>query len=647
MRSDSDGMFWQDLAAPPKPTIKKEVIKREPPEPFWLEPDYLPYLEQANDFAKLPVDQLWDTNEKLVVDVEVYPNYFLVAFKGVNSGRVGYVESYNESELNTRMLAWLMEHKETVGFNSRYYDLPMVMLALNGASNAMLQHATDLIIKEGQFAWDVLKELKCRVQLNANHIDLKEVAPLFASLKIYGGRMHLTRMQDLPFAPGTYLTPQQRDIVRLYCINDLDTTIALYSTVGKEIALREQMSLQYNVDLRSKSDAQIAEAVIKASWGGKLPEPPGVQPGKLYFYKAPAFMQFLTPQLQHALTTVQSNPFVTNEHGKMGLPADIKKLDINIGGVGYQMGIGGLHSNEKGVQYHTTNDCTVVDRDVASYYPMIVLNQKLYPKHLGPKFLSIYGSLVERRLAAKASGDKATADTLKITINGTFGKTGNAYSILYSPELVVQITLTGQLCLLMLIEALDSVGIAVVSANTDGVVMVVPSQLQQKYNQVVRWWEQVTQFETEETQYQNYYGRDVNNYIAIKPDGSVKTKGTFSSGGLSKNPANTIINDALVAFLRDGVPVDHTVRSCTDIRKFLAVRTVKGGAVCGDQYLGGAIRWYHSTASTAPIVYAKSGNLVPQSDSSVPCLNLPTALPSDIDYDWYINEVEKNLQKFT
>lgn len=60
--------------------------------------------------------------------------------------------------------------------------------------------------------------------------------------------------------------------------------------------------------------------------------------------------------------------------------------------------------------------------------------------------------------------------TFKIVLNGTFGKLGSKYSFLYSPNLMIQVTITGQLALLMLIEALEAAGISVVSANTDGIV---------------------------------------------------------------------------------------------------------------------------------------------------------------------------------
>ena len=56
-------------------------------------------------------------------------------------------------------------------------------------------------------------------------------------------------------------------------------------------------------------------------------------------------------------------------------------------------------------------------------------------------------------------------------LNGTFGKTGSPYSVLFAPEMMIQTTITGQLALLMLIEHLETASISVISANTDGIVI--------------------------------------------------------------------------------------------------------------------------------------------------------------------------------
>jgi hypothetical protein len=165
-----------------------------------------------------------------------------------------------------------------------------------------------------------------------------------------------------------------------------------------------------------------------------------------------------------------------------------------------------------------------------------MLNMGMYPTALGKHFLTVYRDILETRLKAKHSGDKVTDSVLKIVLNGTFGKTSNRYSILYNPKMMIQTTLTGQLSLLMLIEALEHRGVKVVSANTDGIVIKCPRARYDSVTKLIHRWEKITNLETEETRYRSLYSRDVNNYIAIKENGSAKTKGVFATSSIAKNP---------------------------------------------------------------------------------------------------------------
>jgi hypothetical protein len=385
------------------------------------------------------------------------------------------------------------------------------------------------------------------------------------------------------------------------------------------------------------------------------------------------------------------------------------------------LGIGGLHSQESEVSHLADDEHMIVDRDVTSYYPSIILNQGLYPETLGPHLLEVFKVLVDRRVAAKRKNrelkalkvkghayrsqlikpDKESStplvraeeyvskvteyigkitleqdvefdrsvtvmDSLRITINGAFGKLGSVYSALYAPDLMIQVTVTGQLTLLMLIERFEMAGIKVISANTDGIVTRYSRSRHEEVAAIVKQFEQETQFEFEDTHYSGLYSRDVNNYIAIKPDGEVKTKGTFKAGDLQKNTQNDICNEALIAYLKDGTPIEETIRACKDIRKFVTVRTVKGGGVFnritfdnptvyneGDvvksekqhvtRYLGKVVRWYYGTNDTGTINYKTSGNKVPRTDGCVPLMDLPVDFPNNVNYNFYINEVNDLL----
>lgn len=619
-----------------------------------------------------------------VFDVETYVNFFYVAFKSLDNGKFVAFERSPDHDFNPTKLLWMLWRFCIVGFNSRNYDLPMIELAARGASCAKLKEASDFIIKSGPnygtekvtpFAF----EKKYGVQIGRyNHIDLIEVAPLQGSLKLYAGRLHCERMQDLPFPEDHVLTQEDAEIVRPYCCNDLSNTELLFNELAPELKLRAEMSEEYGVDLRSKSDAQVAEAVINSELQkvlGYYPKKPTLSADTVLVYDVPDFVCYQTTQLREMLEVVRNARFYLDGLGSPIMPPELEKLKVTIGGSTYKLGMGGLHSTEKKTAHYATDEIILADNDVESFYPRTILNQRLCPPHLGEAFLTVYEKIVNTRIHAKAeaakakkAGDRAAAkkwktvaDSLKITINGSFGKLGNKYSTLYAPQLMLQVTITGQLVLLMLIEALEQIGIEVISGNTDGIISKYHKSQHDEVRALIAAWEEWTGYKTEETRYKAVFSRDVNSYVAIKEDGGdpearfldeqlgAKTKGAYCERGsalnsiLSKNPETLICSDAVVRFLVDGTPVEKTIKECRDFRRFVAVKNVRGGGEKNGRYLGKVVRWYYPKNEAGYIAYVSSGNKVGKTDGARPVMDLPTEFPDDINYDWYINEAVEML----
>jgi len=577
----------------------------------------------------------------LIVDTEVYQNYFLALFKDLDSGKYRAFEMYEGQALDIPSLKRTMSSNTTVSFNGLSYDLNILAAAIDGADCARIKAISDEIIRSKLPSWRVAKSMGVSVPRNWDHIDLIEVAPGKASLKAYGGRMNAPTMQDLPIDPNAMIAPEQRLELKRYCRNDVDTTELLYNKLKGAIELRAQMSKQHGLDLRSKSDAQMAEAIIKhelEALTGKSYRPQKVEPGSVVRYAGPDMIYFEGQQLRDIYWRILKSGFPIWTNGSVRMPEWLSETKIRIGETDYQMGIGGLHSCESSRAIVAADDEALADFDVASYYPSIILRLKLAPEKMGKDFLQVYQGIVRRRLEAKRSGDKLTADTLKIVVNGSFGKLGSMFSALYAPQLMMQVTLTGQLCLLMLIERLEARGCKVVSANTDGIVVLFKKTQENVVDEVCFDWMLDTSFELERADYKGLYSRDVNNYIAVKKDGSTKRKGVFSEPGLMKNPEFTIVSDAVAAYLATAKPVEETVRLCRDITKFIAIRRVDGGAVWREQYLGKTVRFYYSTEvrQDENIAYAKNKNKVPRSNGARPAMTLPDVFPDDVHHDRYI-----------
>lgn len=581
------------------------------------------------------------------IDVEIYSNYFLLSALS-SSGEIKHFELYEGKELERKGLKDLFKNNLTISFNGLNFDLPLISLAVSSATVEKIKKVADKIIKTNTAGWKIY-DLYCIEKIQSDHIDLIEVSPGRSSLKIYGGRLHAPTIQDLPFDPDHVVSPEERKTIRDYCVNDLHTTKLLYNALKKQIDLRVAMSEQYGIDLRSKSDAQIAETIIKS----ELKKLTGKHYGKVdldknkFRYQNPKIISFKTKELISIFDKILKTDFEIGGNGSVVMPEWLRDQKIKIGNTEYQMGIGGLHSCEKS-QFVTADDYYVLmDKDVASFYPSILLQQNLPPSAIGFPFLAVYRDLVVRRLRAKKKGDKVEAETLKIACNGSYGKLGSKYSFLYAPELLIQTTITGQLSLLMLIERLEHYGISVISANTDGIVIYTKKENEKLVDEICFDWMLDTSFELETAYYKTLASRDVNNYVAIKKDGSVKGKGCFGGGSLAKNPDTAIIYDAVTEHLKSGVEVSDYIKSCKDITKFVIVRRVQGGAVWNGEYLGKTVRFYYSIqfSSDEYIQYKTNSNKVPKSASSKPLMTLPESIPDDVDYERYIGEAYKLLEE--
>ena len=262
----------------------------------------------------------------LIFDIEIYRNYLLVSFLNVATGNVRHLEAHGSQTLDTATLRAILRSYRLVSFNGNHFDMPLIAAALADYTVAEIKAIANKIILNNMKPWQLDLDMP-----ECDHIDLIEVAPGVASLKIYGGRLHCPKLQDLPIEPEASITPSQRPLLRQYCENDLRTTLALFRKLEPQIALRETMGAEYGIDLRSKSDAQIAEAVIRHEvekrMGTRLQkQDPFRFAGETFQYKAPRFIEFRTAILQGVLRTVTDATFTIASNGTVQMPKAIANL---------------------------------------------------------------------------------------------------------------------------------------------------------------------------------------------------------------------------------------------------------------------------------------------------------------------------------
>ena len=575
-----------------------------------------------------------------------------------------------------------------VSFNGCKFDIPLISAWFAGAAPHTLSAIAQQIIVNKLMPWDIYKMLGIN-EVDIDHIDLIDVAPgVMINLKTYAGRMHHPTMVDLPFHHTKDLSPSEYRTLQKYCLHDLEVTEKLFSILQPQLALREKLSEEYDLELRSKSDAQISEAILKQ----RTEVYRGSNRQTFAVYDKPEIIQTTRPELRKLIYDLEAEDFEINPANGSPIEPEWMKKPINFCGGIYKVGLGGLHSQHDVCTAYTTDDSwEISDIDAASYYPSIILKCGFVPimaGDKGSKFIQEYRDIYNQRLEAKHNGDKVKADMFKILLNGIFGKLGSIYCPFYSPDLLLAVTLTGQLNLLDLIACLTQPGIEIISANTDGIMVRYRKHLHQTMLNIIAQHSQKTGFEYEETRYRIVAIKDVNNYIAVKLDGKVKAKGLYAPAGVleMKNPTMEICSKAAAAWLAEGTSIENTINSATDIKDFITIRTINtpGGGIqhkhsrviddwvnvshkrwfsetsgkyeqrvsrpkpfeigVGGKPFGRVARWYMTTQKLPAITQVNNGNQIPKTEGAKLCLTLPKELPTDLNKQWYVDETKRMLR---
>lgn len=388
-----------------------------------------------------------------------------------------------------------------------------------------------------------------------------------------------------------YLHPAWKKEMEEYNDNDVFICCELVRMNQEEIRLRYMISKEYEINVLSASRSTIADKVIVKLYSKFT----GLHPKRFIDTKTirrkievseilSDKIQFLSPQLNDLLQSLRSL-VLRGEKGEF-------ERTFTYAGTSYTLATGGLHSNEIPAIYVADDKQTIVDRDVTSYYPNLIRSLKVCQKHLNPKaWFRIADTIVDERTEHKhLAKDKSlsliqqikhftAAACLKIVANaGIFGKMGSEKSFLCDKKAMYKVTINGQLFLLMLIERLEDAGIHVISANTDGIVTIVPKGLEETADNICHWWEKHLGLELEFTSYSKYITEGVNSYLTVKTDGKKKFKGRMNPKmyleDLSKGYNSPIVAKAVTEYFINGIPVMETLRNSKSILDFCRTQNV-------------------------------------------------------------------------
>lgn len=465
---------------------------------------------------------------------------------------------YNNLHYDNPIINYIIEYEDKL----MQYNIPTICSSIFNLSKTITASSEDNI--------DAWKHWKYQIWFDTFDIlTMLYSNKLRVGLKEIQVTMQYPNVQEFVCDWTKPLPLEDFDSMIDYNINDIESTSELLSRCKKDVDLRIAIEDEYGVRVLSKDGVNIGMKILTQKYLEKtgltwwdikdLRSPMSVIPLKDVILP---FIKYDSPILQRVLDDMK-NQIVSP--GRKGYE---NKFVFN--NLRYSVGVGGIHSVNSPEIIIPRDDEMLIDIDVASLYPSMLIEYEFYPKHLGKEFLEVYKQIKDERIEAKHNGDKVKNETLKLALNGLSGNLQNEHNFCYSPFAVMQIRINGQLLLLMLAEKLTQIGCRIVQANTDGLFVLLKKDIYSKVNSICREWEQLTKLTLEEDRFKAMYQYAINDYFAITEDNKVKEKGMFITAvKLGKGLTPKIIPKAIISFFKDGISVEDTIKNCTDIRDFL------------------------------------------------------------------------------
>lgn len=441
-----------------------------------------------------------------------------------------------------------------VGYNNLHYDQFIFKGILCGFDPKAIN---DFIIAEGHKGWQYSSLLRKVYMVNYDVFHPRTDRGLKTHEAYLGNDICET---TVPFDIDRKLTDAEIAETVKYCRHDVEQTIEVFMQRKSEFDARMDLLKMFELPLvyLGKTDAQLTAIILGAERPARPRDDefdivplPCLDLGPYDFIRS----WYLDPANQDYSAT----------------------LDFDIAGCPHKCAWGGLH----GAIAQYAGEGYFINVDVESYYPAEMIAHELLSRNVRDpsKFKGIRDHRIELK-HAKDPRQKA----LKLVINGTYGASKDKFNALYDPRQANMVCVNGQLMLIDLMHKLvRDAGAEIIQSNTDGVLIRMPDGFDggpdafyDRVDDVAYEWEHRTGMGLEFDEFTRVYQKDVNNYVLVAADGSMKTKGAYVKklGPLDYDLA--VVNKALVEFMVHGVPVEDTIAADDDLIDYQRVVKVSG-----------------------------------------------------------------------
>ena len=518
-------------------------------------------------------------------DLENYPNIFLFCGKFLDSDEIFMFEisdRINEVQALITHLSYLRNLGiEMVGYNNLGYDYYFIHEVMTNPYTFTYQKAYQLsqTIINSQYGGKGLQRIgpgrRMIPQIDIYKICHFDNKAKMTSLKALQFAMRSDSLEDLPFKIRE-LNHQEKDQLRTYNVHDVTETEKFFVKNEHHVVMRREYLEEGMLrgDVLNFNDVKIGVEYLIGRIGRSKCYV-GSKPRQT-FRSSINFNNIILPKIYfrtQMFTDVLSwfKQQVYHVGGK-----DHPKLNVDLAGLEFDFGVGGVHASVENKVYKSNETHQIIDIDVASMYPSVAIANRFAPEHLGETFVTVYKQIkADRKRYAKGTSRNAA---LKLAGNGAYGNFNNVYSPLYDPQCMLLVTINGQLQLLQLIEMISLIPeLEMIQGNTDGITVYIPKKYEYLFKLWCGEWEKMTGLELEEVKYSRMWIKDVNNYIAEKEDGELKTKGTYAyptcekdyDGWWNKDYSNLASKIAAGKVMTDLWPVECAIRLITNPFDFM------------------------------------------------------------------------------
>ena len=568
-------------------------------------------------------------------DVEVFAYDWIVVIKDQETGEHLVFHNDNEAVRYT-----ISDEAIYCGFNTKHYDQYIIKAICAGFSPEEVKQVNDWIIGGGQ-GWQC--PLLNGVYFRFNNVDIMDDMQMGLSLKAIEGHLGMSIEEtEVDFNLDRPLTQEESELTIKYCIHDVDATEKLTKIrkdyLNNKIYLGGLKGIEPTQAL-AMTNAKLTAAYLDARRAVEYKDE------RKYKYPDNLRREYIPQEVFDFFDRLYDSSIPDDELFK-------SKLDINVGGCPVTLGFGGIHGAIPFHQCEESNGRLIRNYDVASYYPHLMVYYGYTSRNIpNPQ---IYADMLETRMNAKKSGDKATANALKLVANTTYGAMLNKYNDLYDPLMGRSVCITGQLFLLELSQHLiaECSTLQIVQLNTDGIMVSFDENEYDKVLEITKEWEQRTRFELEEDEIQRIVQKDVNNYVEIPYEGTPKIKGGYlvrgiaPAGAFNVNNNATIVAQAIIDYFVKGTPVEITIGNCTDLFQFQMI--AKAGSKYKEAYhiVDGnkmPVQKVNRVYATNDTRYGKLFKIKAENDATAKIEMLPEHCIIDNDNQLTIDDVDKTF----